>query len=1026
MGGDRFFRAALAQDLAQSLDTQVAPVLTLPGMVASEALRLNQVQVYGVDERFASFWSSEQDATMEGIVLSSRVAERLNAKVGDSVLLRWERPSLMPQGAALTPTSERSEATRLRVQAIWDDQEGGRFGLQASQVAPLNVFVPLDWLSQRLERAGQANLLLIGSTDSTDLNAALVKCWQAEDAGLSLMSLPSGDWQLQSQRVFIDEVLAEAAQTPEASSSLTYFINELRHDPNATPYSMVAALQPGQSFVPENMGQDEILVNQWLADDLGVTVGDSVTLSYWVMGTGRQLNEQSRDFRVREVLPMSGPVIDPNLMPDFTGLADMEDCADWEPGIPVDLNKIRPKDEAYWDDYRGTPKAFVTLAAGQDMWANAYGNVTAIRYPAQADPNAIARNILSTVSPGSLGLTFRPVQDLGNRARAGGTDFGGLFLGLSMFLIGACLLLIGLLFVLGVESRHEQIGVLSALGWPRGKIRLLFVMEGLVVALLGATLGTGVGCLYTQAMLWGLQNLWQGAVNHTVVAFAITPKSLAIGWASGWNTSVLAMVLVLRKQVSLTVRELLTGIQDESLQPGKRRPWALIMSVLSLAGAMALIVMAHGQGSGAVSGAFFGAGTLLLIGFLLAARLGLKSLGTRSHSGMASIKELGWRNATRRVGRSVAVIGLLAFGTFVVVAVGANRQNPMAHVQQRSSGTGGFALYGESTISLLDDLNASDIQNKLGLAPDVMANVDVLGLTVHDGDDASCLNLNRAQQPRLLGVDADQLASLGAFSFNQQIDGASGLSGWQLLQSDLDPNTIAVIGDYPTVYWGLGKRLGDDLEVTDQRGRPFKLKIVAMINSSILQGSLMMAQEPFEALFPDEVGSRAFLIDCPQAHTAQVVETLSERLVDQGLVVTSTAQRLADFAAVENTYLSIFTALGGLGLILGTLGLGLVVLRNVLERRSELALLRAVGFEMTGLRRLVVAEHAALLVLGLFGGVLCALVAVTPALQNAHGQLPLFGLALTLLAIGLCGWACVDWAARVALRGPILDALRNE
>lgn len=47
---------------------------------------------------------------------------------------------------------------------------------------------------------------------------------------------------------------------------------------------------------------------------------------------------------------------------------------------------------------------------------------------------------------------------------------------------------------------------------------------------------------------------------------------------------------------------------------------------------------------------------------------------------------------------------------------------------------------------------------------------------------------------------------------------------------------------------------------------------------------------------------------------------------------------------MQNTYLSTFLVLGGLGVLLGTLGLGAVLLRGVVERRGELALLRELGF----------------------------------------------------------------------------------
>ena len=74
--------------------------------------------------------------------------------------------------------------------------------------------------------------------------------------------------------------------------------------------------------------------------------------------------------------------------------------------------------------------------------------------------------------------------------------------------------------------------------------------------------------------------------------------------------------------------------------------------------------------------------------------------------------------------------------------------------------------------------------------------------------------------------------------------------------------------------------------------------------------------------------------------------------------------------------------LGGLGLVLGSIGLGLVVLRNMLERRGELAMLRAVGFDRGRLKRMVFHEHWGLMLAGLVCGVLAAVVAVVPTVQS--------------------------------------------
>ena len=200
-------------------------------------------------------------------------------------------------------------------------------------------------------------------------------------------------------------------------------------------------------------------------------------------------------------------------MPEFPGLADVDNCRDWKPGIPINLDSIRPKDEKYWDDYRGTPKAFITLEAGQAAWRNRYGNLTAVRYPwREGLAQELDQRLRSEIDPATVGLLFQPVRERGLRAGSEGTDFGELFLGLSMFLIASAVILTGLLFVFGVEGRSSQVGMLLAIGWPARRIKRLLLAEGGLIALLGTIIGVGAGLLYTQLIVYGLSTFWKGAV----------------------------------------------------------------------------------------------------------------------------------------------------------------------------------------------------------------------------------------------------------------------------------------------------------------------------------------------------------------------------------------------------------------------------------------------------------------------------------------------------------------------------------
>ena len=134
----------------------------------------------------------------------------------------------------------------------------------------------------------------------------------------------------------------------------------------------------------------------------------------------------------------------------------------------------------------------------------------------------------------------------------------------------------------------------------------------------------------------------------------------------------------------------------------------------------------------------------------------------------------------------------------------------------------------------------------------------------------------------------------------------------------------------------------------------------------------------------------------------------------------------ASFHRVENTYLSTFQALGGLGLLLGTFGLAAVMFRNVLERRRELALLRAVGYSRRKVSVMILAEAALLLGAGLAVGAGCAR-ARRRARVAQSGRHPARAGLLLLLGV-VCGEARRRRyvAARAALSGRLLEALKTE
>ena len=189
---------------------------------------------------------------------------------------------------------------------------------------------------------------------------------------------------------------------------------------------------------------------------------------------------------------------------------------------------------------------------------------------------------------------------------------------------------------------------------------------------------------------------------------------------------------------------------------------------------------------------------------------------------------------------------------------------------------------------------------------------------------------------------------------------------------------------------------------------------------------MVISESNFMARFPNTSGYRAFLIHVNSGDPSAIAQQLSRALADYGVEITPSGARLATFASIQDTYLSIFMMLGALGLLLGSAGMGIVVARNVMARRGELAMLSAVGFKRSAIFRLLGIEHAALFSVGMLSGVVSGLVAILPAVQSQGS--PVSPVALGILIVGLIlnGFLWVSGAIAITIRGQLLPALRQE
>jgi ABC-type lipoprotein release transport system permease subunit len=1026
------------------------------------------------------------------VVVGAALARDLGLEVGDVVSFRLQKASAAPRETVLGRRKAEDVLADLplTVAAVLpDDHFGSKFTLASGSAEPRNAFVPLSVLQEQLRRQERTlperpvNGLLVQADSLPMLQDELRRHLTLEDYGLVLRvprrrpGAPAPKYlSLESRQMFLGtDVLRDARQKADltVAPTLVYLVNNLAeakqqvstaaallappggpsltrgglayYGPLQAPYAIVAALNPARKpplgrFLPPGrtkLKDDEIVLADWDGSPFkGAKPGDVLTLTYFEPEEGGQLRERTAAFRLAGFLPIKGnvPANDPNLTPQFPGITDKLTLDAWDPPFPFDTTRIRPADEAYWTAHRTTPRAYATLKAGKQLWQSRFGPYTSLRIaPHGKKPEEVARLLVASLDPDRAGLVFRDVRARGLEASAGSTDFGPLFLAFSSFLIAAALLLVGLLVRLNLDRRAGEVGLLLATGFRRGVVRRLLLLEGGLLALVGAALGCAGAVLYAWLMLRFLGATWPGGLSRSFLELHAMPLSFVIGYLASVAVSVLTIFWATRMLARVAPSALLAGTTVSTLpEPagGGRPRWSLWVAGVALVGAVAsLAVGAAATGAEMQAGGFFGGGALLLIALVALVWAWLRG-SRRRHAGAAvSLSVLGARNAGRHPLRSVLTVGLLASASFLVVAVQAFHRDPGREFLEKNGGSGGFPLLAESDLPIYLDLNSPRGREELDLPPAAVAalgRATVYPLRLSAGDDVSCLNLYRPLQPRLLGVPP-ALIQRGGFHFagTEAATPEEKANPWLLLRKDW-PGAVPVFGEANTVKWILKSGLGRELSVQDEHGNTVRLRVVGLLEDSAFQSELITSAEHFLRLYPRQEGYRLFLIDTPPDEAAGVKAALEPALAAYGFTVTPTAERLASYLAVENTYLATFQALGGLGLLLGALGLAVVLLRSVWERRGELALLRAVGFRRSALGWLVLAENACLLALGLGAGTAAALLAVAPHLSGSAGgvlTLRLLGLLVLVLAVGL---ATGTAAVASTLRAPLLPALRRE
>ena len=949
----------LDQAILNRMVTQETPLHHAPCSKARGILLTNGFVSYSGRLTPVMVWGCDDLGIEEGSAgINLPLAREMKISPGEDIVLRLPASGLVPSGS-LFVTENYTTSLRLAYKSMVGVDEGGNISLRNEHALPLNIFVNQAELAAALGAENKINLILSPRHITwQEFN----KVWNASFSGMK-----NEEGIITCDRIFIPDEAVEAIHRthPDAIRYFSYLANAI----GDIPYSFISA---ADAFAGQTIPPDGIILSDYAAKRLHVSVGDSVTIQFFISQELKILTEESLRLRIERILPLAQFGDFPALRTDFPGLSNVEKCTDWNSDLPIHMHLITQEEEKYWELYRNTPKAIIAYETAVRHWKNAYGSATAIAIGSPALPDGL--------TPEMFGISIAWPRETGLSAAREGVDFSSLFLYLGFFIIISALLLMFVPLSEMLWQRREETALLLALGYTKNRITGMLWRESAPVVVVASLVGVVAGLLYTCVMMWLLGSVWRGA-THTG-GFGVYPDAATV--AAGFLCAVAVAMAVLWIAVRRSLQE--KRYREAPQRHGKTAP---VIASATTAAALAVLIFAPERLGAA--GLFMVSGILLLVatacwGFFIVWRKSVPQ-GDFGRSKMA------WAPIYYSRRQALLSFFALASGVFIVFSVGLHRQG-FDDTSKLLTGTGGYTLWCESSVAVHHNAATAAGRQKLGLT-DLSPEATVVPLLRHGGDDASCLNLNKISNPALLGMEMEAMAGSGFEIMRSLLPGTKQevFASMQRRHGEAYP----VLVDETVLVWGLIKNLGDTLRYRASDGREVALIIAATLKNSIFQGHILMERELFSEIWSDAGGSNILLLKVPPEEKEGVAALVSTALSNYGMRVTATEERLREFNSVTDTYLTIFLTLGGIGLLLGIFGFIIAIRKNLASRKGEATMYRALGFTDSVIKNAIFRENIIVPLYAVASGTVAALAGAGNALAHAG----VWVIAGTLLFAGL-------------------------
>ncbi|MFJ7277383.1 ABC transporter permease [Kitasatospora sp. NPDC098663] len=584
---------------------------------------------------------------------------------------------------------------------------------------------------------------------------------------------------------------------------------------------------------------------------------------------------------------------------------------------------------------------------------------------------------------------------------------------LSTFLMGfaAIALFVGIFiiantFTMLVAQRTKELALLRAVGASRKQITRSVLVEALLVGLTASVAGllAGVG------IAAGLQALLNGPVDANLPdgPLVISPSTVIASIAVGVLVTVLAAWLPARRASRIAPVAAMSSVEQPATQKSLRIRNTIGL-LFTLAGAGAL---AAGAGGKEVKLVGLGAGVLLIGVFVLTpllARPLIALFAPLLRRLYGTPGKLAQENAIRNPRRTAATASALTIGVTLITAltvVGAS-------VNKAVDAATADDLKADFTVAMQNgSMLAPDVAGQIAKAPGVSAMSVTRSVPVETGQGDS-------DREWLTAVDAatiDQLATV------KVKDGsADALKQGRLMVS----SGTAERNHY---------KVGDTLAVTYPDKTKGSLTIGAVLEANTALAGVVAPDNVVGPHALPGTGPDKVLVKGVHGADEKLKQALRDATGGNPLIAVKGEKDIkAESRKLVTDMLNMMYGLLGMSVVIAVLGVVNTMAMSVFERRREIGMLRAIGLDRIGIRRMVRLES---LLIALFGGAvgigLGILVAwagtrtMADSFKNMTTVVPPLQIVGFLVAAAVIGLLAALWPAHRAARMDILGAIKSE